>query len=108
GRLSHDTFMFRVQSALGARHRGQLVGLFSDLPPRRARLLDRIRSAFRRRDPDPDGAGADWRLAPQGSPGAWAPPSVADAAGWPPQPVPSTDANGGPGGPRDPGQPAPM
>ena len=108
GRLSHDTFMFRVQSAIGARHRGQLVGLFSDLPPRPARLLDRIRSAFRRRYPDPDGAGADWRPAPPGSPGVWTPPSVADAAGWPPQPVPRTDANGGPGGPRDPGQPAPM
>jgi hypothetical protein len=108
GRLSHDTFMFRMQSALGARHRGQLVRLFSDLPPRRARLLDRIRSAFRRRDPDPEGAGADWRPAPQGSPGVWAPPSMADAPGWPPQPVPWTGAHGGPGGPRDPGQPAPM
>ena len=88
GRLSQDTFMFRMQSALGARHRGQLVGLFRDLPPRRARLLDRIRAAFRRRDPDPDGAGADLRPAPQSSPGVWAPPSMADAAGWPPQPVP--------------------
>jgi hypothetical protein len=105
GRLSHDTFMFRMQSALGARHRGQLVRLFSDLPPRRARLLDRIRSAFRRRDPDPDGAGPNWRPAPQGSPGVWVPPSMADAAGWPPQPVPWT---GVPGGPRDPRQPTPM
>ncbi|HEV2254282.1 MAG TPA: DUF1707 and FHA domain-containing protein [Streptosporangiaceae bacterium] len=111
GRLSHDTFMFRMQSALGARHRGQLVGLFSDLPPRRARLLDRIRSAFRRRDPDPDGAGADWRPAPQGSPRVWVPPSMADAAAWPPQPVPWTGVHGAPGGPggaREPGQPAPM
>jgi hypothetical protein len=108
GRLSHDTFMFRVQSALGARHRGQLVGLFSDLPPRRARLLERIRSAFRRRGPDPDDAGADWRPAPRGSPGVWAPPSVADAAGWPPQPVPWAGAQGGPGGPREPGLPTPM
>ncbi len=108
GRLSHDTFMFRMQSALGARHRGQLVGLFRDLPPRRARLLDRIRSAFRRRDPDPDDAGADWRPAPQSSPGVWAPPSMADAAGWPPQPVPWAGAHGGPSGPRDPGRPEPM
>ena len=37
GRLSHETFMFRMHSALGARHRGQLVGLFTDLPPRRRR-----------------------------------------------------------------------
>jgi FHA domain/Domain of unknown function (DUF1707) len=95
GRLSHDTFMFRMQSALGARHRGQLVRLFSDLPPRRARLLDRIRSAFRRRDPDP-------------SPGVWAPPGLADAAGWSPQPVPWTGVHGDPGSPRAPGQPAPM
>lgn len=108
GRLSQDTFMFRMQSALGARHRGQLVGLFRDLPPRRARLLDRIRSAFRRRDPDPDGAGADSRPAPQSSPGVWAPPSMADAAVWPPQPVPWAGAHGGPSGPRDLGRPAPM
>lgn len=108
GRLSQDTFMFRMQSALGARHRGQLVGLFRDLPPRRARLLDRIRSAFRRRDPDPDGAGADSRPAAQSSPGVWAPPSMADAAGWPPQPVPWAGAHGGPSGPRDLGRPAPM
>ena len=38
GRLSHETFMFRMQSALGARNRAQLAGLFSDLPPRRAIL----------------------------------------------------------------------
>ena len=37
GRLSHETFMYRMQSALDARHRGQLVGLFTDLPPRRPR-----------------------------------------------------------------------
>ena len=35
GRLSHETFMYRMQSALDARHRGQLAGLFTDLPPRR-------------------------------------------------------------------------
>jgi hypothetical protein len=108
GRLSHDTFMFRMQSALGARHRGQLVGLFSDLPPRRARLWDRIRSVFRRRDPDPDGAVADWHPAPPGPAAVWVPPGAADAAGWPPQPTPWTPAYNGAGGPRDPGQPAPM
>src|SRR6201989_2737120 len=36
GRLSHETFMYRMQTALDARHRGQLAGLFTDLPPRRA------------------------------------------------------------------------
>ena len=34
GRLSHETFMYRMQSALDARHRGQLAGLFTDLPSR--------------------------------------------------------------------------
>jgi len=108
GRLSQETFMFRVQSALGARHRGQLVGLFTDLPPRRARLLDRVRAAFRRRDPDPDGPGADWRPAPQGPPAVWAPSGMADVAGWPGQPAVWTGAHGGPGAPGEAGRPAPM
>jgi hypothetical protein len=50
GRLSHETFMYRMQSALDARNRGQLAGLFTDLPPRRAgpgKLLARIRAALR-------------------------------------------------------------
>src|SRR5690242_13932196 len=47
GRLSHDTFMYRMQSALDARHRGQLAGLFTDLPPRRPGLMARIRAALR-------------------------------------------------------------
>src|SRR5260370_3227199 len=34
GRLSHETFMHRMQTALDARNRGQLAGLFTDLPPR--------------------------------------------------------------------------
>lgn len=46
GRLSHDTFMLRMNSALGARHRGDLAGLFSDLPARRGRLA-RMRGALR-------------------------------------------------------------
>ena len=117
GRLSHETFMFRMQSALGARHRGQLVGLFNDLPPRPARLWDRIRSdlgwawwrKYRRRGPAPDGAGADWRPAPPGPAAAvWPPPVMADPAGWPPQPVPWTGVHGGSGGPRDAAQPVPM
>ncbi len=99
GRLSHETFMFRMQSALGARHRGQLTGLFTDLPPRRARLLDRVRAAFHRRDPE--GTEADWYRGPQPPPGTWAPPSAADLGGWLPQPARWT-------GPGDPGRPAPM
>ena len=51
GRLSHETFMYRMQSALDARNRGQLAGLFTDLPSRRPasprKLLARIRAALR-------------------------------------------------------------
>jgi hypothetical protein len=60
GRLSHETFMYRMQSALDARNRGQLAGLFTDLPPRRPGLVARIRAALRGedaggRDGPPDG-----------------------------------------------------
>jgi hypothetical protein len=47
GRLSHDTFMLRMNAALGARNHGQLSGLFTDLPPRLSRLT-RARQAIRR------------------------------------------------------------
>ncbi len=50
GRLSHDTFMYRMQTALDARNRGQLAGLFTDLPPRRSGLLARIRGILRGED----------------------------------------------------------
>ena len=51
GRLSHETFMYRMQSALDARHRGQLAGLFTDLPPRRPGLMARIRAVAAGRGP---------------------------------------------------------
>jgi hypothetical protein len=51
GRLSHETFVYRMQSALDARHRGQLAGLFTDLPPRRPGLMARIRAVLRGEDP---------------------------------------------------------
>jgi Inner membrane component of T3SS, cytoplasmic domain/Domain of unknown function (DUF1707) len=47
GRLSHETFVYRMQTALDARNRGQLAGLFTDLPPRPARLLTRLRALLR-------------------------------------------------------------
>jgi hypothetical protein len=48
GRLSHDTFLLRMQTALDAQNRGQLARLFADLPPRRGtRLPERIRAAWR-------------------------------------------------------------
>jgi hypothetical protein len=55
GRLSHETFMYRMQTALDARNRGQLAGLFTDLPPRRPGLLAKIRAVLRggnRSEPD--------------------------------------------------------
>jgi len=62
GRLSHETFMYRMQSALDARNRGQLAGLFTDLPSRRPGLTARIRAALLGEDPAaregrPDGNG---------------------------------------------------
>jgi FHA domain/Domain of unknown function (DUF1707) len=41
GRLSHETFVYRMNSALGAKNHGQLARLFTDLPPRRPNLLAR-------------------------------------------------------------------
>jgi hypothetical protein len=105
GRLSHETFMFRMQSALGARNHGQLTGLFTDLPPRRARWLDRMRAVFRRRDQNPDGPGVQWYPRPQPPPGVWPPPGVAEVGAWPPRPALWNGANPGPGGPV---RPAPM
>jgi hypothetical protein len=58
GRLSHETFVHRMHSALGARNRGQLAGLFQDLPPRRPGLMTRIRAALR----------SEARAAPDGQP----------------------------------------
>jgi hypothetical protein len=46
GRLSHETFVYRMQTALDARNHGQLAKLFTDLPPRRTRLLARIRAVL--------------------------------------------------------------
>ena len=60
GRLSHDTFMYRMQSALDARSRGQLAGLFTDLPSRRPGLLARIRAILKgERAPSATGGRAD-------------------------------------------------
>jgi hypothetical protein len=58
GRLSHETFIHRMHSALDARNRGQLAGLFQDLPPRRPGLMARIRAALR----------GEARAAPDGQP----------------------------------------
>jgi hypothetical protein len=95
GRLSHETFMYRMQGALDARHRGQLAGLFTDLPPRRPGLLAWIRAALRGEDPrgrrtdgDPGMprtqriAGAPYGPGPRGIP--WGQPHQASPGPQPP------------------------
>jgi hypothetical protein len=129
GRLSHETFMFRMQTALGARHRGQLASLFTDLPPRPARMLARVRAAFRHRDWNATDPAADW---PRKLPVMQAPPElheargIGEAGGWPPWPhgtqsppglaplaaigvpEPWLRGPGLPGEPGEPGVPAPL
>ena len=97
GRLSHETFMYRMQTALDARHRGQLAGLFTDLPPRRpgaGKLMARIRALLRTQQ----AAGPSYEQAPPRippPPHAWPGPS-APALGNPPlgnpAPPPATPA----------------
>ena len=58
GRLSHDTFLLRMQAALDARNHGQLSGLFSDLPPR-VSWVTRARQAVRQWGHDAREAVAD-------------------------------------------------
>jgi len=55
GRISHETFMYRVSAALRTRHRADLPALHADLPAvppepsRAAELLGRLRAAWPRR-----------------------------------------------------------
>jgi hypothetical protein len=79
GRLSHETFMYRMQSALDARRRGQLVGLFTDLPPRRPGLMARIKAMLRGEDPEALQSRPD---------GGWGIPQAQQIAGRPYGPVP--------------------
>jgi len=51
GRLSHDTFLFRMHAAMEARHVGDLPALLADLPPTppaRPGVLRRMREAVQR------------------------------------------------------------
>jgi len=95
GRLSHETFMYRMQSALDARHRGQLVGLFTDLPRRRPGLMARIRAMLRGEDAEagegrPDGDGGIPRTQQVAGPSyGQVPPRIAALrAGWESRPAP--------------------
>lgn len=77
GRLSQETFMYRMQSALDARSRGQLAGLFTDLPPRRPgprKLLARIRAALRGEAAAPREHKGDWDAVAPGAQRVVTPP----------------------------------
>jgi hypothetical protein len=100
GRLSHETFMVRMSSALDARDHGQLDGLFADLPPRPATLLARMRAALGRWASGTQAAPGSRASGPPAGPGD--PRAGSDAAGTP---APWSAARGEPAGP---GQPAPM
>jgi len=106
GRLSHETFMYRMQSALDARNRGQLAGLFTDLPRPRPGLLARIRAALRGEpaahdrwaDRDPDFPSTQ-RIA--GSAYGPGPPGI----GWDPR---EQEYQGSPAAPPPGAEPAPL
>ena len=87
GRLSHETFMFRMSSALDARNRAQLAGLFTDLPPRPPTLLARLQAAFLRRDFDPGGVAGNRPPGPYAASGRAGPPAGGEGRGWPPPPA---------------------
>ena len=84
GRLSHETFMFRMSSALDARNRAQLAGLFTDLPPRPPTLLARLQAAFLRRDVDPGSGAGNWHPGPHAASGRPGAPAGSGGSGWPP------------------------
>ena len=119
GRLSHETFIYRMNSALGAKNHGQLARLFTDLPPRRPNLLARAWAYLcgRRADePDPMPPPAT----PQGPYGIPAPgfpvthlaaPGYQGMAGHEPAPAPRWHGPPGPpesAGSGQPGAPMPL
>jgi hypothetical protein len=83
GRLSHDTFMGRMNTALDARHQADLPPLFADLPGRRPRgwlssgwagsVVHRL-LGVRARSPAGPRASSRRRRPPAGSPAASSPP----------------------------------
>jgi len=104
GRLSHETFIFRMETALGARNHGQLARLFTDLPPRRARLLARVKAVLLghgRRDDD-ENEQLDASVTPLLPPGPGLPPGAYGPPGY------SAAWSGRPSAPAPPPAPAPL
>jgi hypothetical protein len=80
GRLSHDTFLYRMHAAMEARHVTDLPPLLADLPPAGqppTGVLARIKGTWSRLTGRPVGSG------PQAVPGDHAPHGPAAAAGEP-------------------------
>ena len=81
GRLSHDTFMYRMSTVLKTRHRADLPALHADLPAapqqpgRTAALLGRLRAAWPRATRGPWASRAPRRTAPSHPAARPAPPS---------------------------------
>jgi len=102
GRLSHETFVFRMETALGARNHGQLERLFTDLPPRRTRLLARVKAALLGRPRRDDDEQPDASVTPLLPPGPGLPPGAYGPAGY------SAAWSGRPSRPAEPPAPAPL
>jgi hypothetical protein len=107
GRLSHQTFLFRMNVAMEARHVHDLPPLLADLPPApssRAGVLGRIHQTLRRwtgRPADPDGtvdpgcAAAPQSAARRLTSALRLPPTAESRAGRPPSPLPFPRTNEG-------------
>jgi hypothetical protein len=85
GRLSHDTFLYRMNAAMEARHVTDLPPLLADLPPAEPPpqgVLGRIKGTWSRLTGRPGRPGA--RLpGPPAAPGEFAPHGTAAASGEP-------------------------
>jgi hypothetical protein len=85
GRLSHDTFLYRMHAAMEARHVTDLPPLLADLPPAEQPapgVLGRIKGTWSRLTSRPGGSGPRGAR-PQPAPGDAAPHGIAAASGEP-------------------------